>query len=206
MFDVLQSTYDREKAIDAVSHLIFKKKYNPKIIADEIENVDDLFDPQYLVDDAAKNHLSTLYINKPRSNITMPPVLLNWNGDFRESTEKIYEIARGEITNEIVESYQKEMRAKLPQKIPLVRGTKQIKKSKNRPLRSWSACVGTARIYGDVIQYTVVNPSDIFMCSKYGEYIGEQEYVLTNYSVSDTYPSTLKNHIKLYQKMDKILR
>lgn len=205
MFDALESADNEQEAINILEELIFNRNYRAEAIATSLNLIDDKYDTRYIIDSAAKNSLPTLYTSHSRSGMSMPDVLKAWKGNFREGTEEIYKIATGEVTNESVEKYQQQMRSRLPQKIPLVRGSEQINSNKRRPLRSWSASVSTARAFGKNIQYTVVNPSDVFMCSIYGDLIGEQEYTLTNYTVLSTFRYNTKNHVKLYQKMDSVL-
>jgi len=205
MFDILESTLDENKTINALNTLMFKEKYPAESIATSLKLVDNKYDIQRLIDSAARRELPTLYMSHQKTSIQMPRVLHAWKGDFREDTDEIYKIARGEKKDESVEQYQQKMRSKLPSKIPLVRGADNKGYSNNRPLRSWTASVGTARIYGDNIHYTVVNPSDVFMCSIYGGRIGEQEYTLTKCNIKNTYRANTKNHVKLYQKMYDVL-
>lgn len=202
MFEKLESTTDLSVAVDSVQYLMFKNKASPNAISTSLDIASRYFEPNNLIESAAKNTLPTLY-HKHNSKIHMPPILHSWKGDFREGTEEIYNIAKGKKRNKDVELYQQKMRSKLPSKIPLVRGSTTTK-NQNRVLRSWTASVGTARIYGDTILYTVVSPDDVFMCSLYGDNIGEQEFTLQNYTIEKSYKSSIENHIKIYQKMHKL--
>lgn len=204
MFDVLESTRDNEEAVNAVQHLIFNTNHSPEAIVASLEIAEKYFEPEQLIDRASRKELETLYLTPhTKPQFSMPDILKNWKGDFRQGTKEIYKIARGEVTNEEVEDYQNRMRSQLPRQIPLVRGGRP---NHGRDLCSWSASVYTAQVYSDTqIAYTVVSPEDVFMCSLYGDEIGEQEYTLTNYQIQETYSPTLENQIILNRKMANVL-
>lgn len=203
-YKTLEQTLDRQKAVESLRFLLFDKCATPDIIQTSIKRASDSgFRPGSLLDDAAKTRLSHMH-RKKRHNGSYPEVLYNWKGDATEGTPKLLAIARGDVDAEEygVESYQESMRNSLPSSIPLVRGGG----SNSRSLESWSAKVGVARRYGgDSIGFTVVCPGDVFMCSFYGPIIGEQEYTLKNTGSINSYPSNIKSHIEIYQKMQSVL-
>lgn len=200
----LERTLDRQEAIKSLRFMMFDKKVNPEIIETSLNLASDNgFKPSDLLDDAARGRLPHMY-SKKRHNGDYPNVLHNWKGDATEGTPQLLAIARGEEDAEKygVKSYQESMRNTLTSRIPLVRGGGHNSKA----LESWSAEVGVARRYGDGnIGFTVVRPNDVFMCSFYGPIIGEQEYTLENTNSIENYPSDMRNHIKIYQKMHSIL-
>lgn len=206
MFEVLESTHDRDEAKEALHHLLFEKQSTPDTIDLSLSRAEEYFDTRDLLDTVAKQELPTLY-TRHRCDISFPDVLTNWEGDFREATDDIYDIAEGRNhpDADAVQAYQEEMRARLPSRIPLVRGVDTTNPTKH-PLTSWSAKAGTARLYGDYILYTTAHPEDVFMCALHGERIGEQEFVLTDYTIEEVYDSTTEAQVKIYQRMYDELR
>jgi len=198
----LESTRDLMEAVEATRTLVFDSDRSVKSVVSSLEVADRYFEPESLVSNEAQRELETLYV-RHHSELDMPDVLLNWDGDFRKDTKEIYQIARGEVRDDEVERYQRKMRDKLPSQIPLVRGGKP---NHGRDLCSWSSSIYTAQVYdSSEVSYTVVSPEDVFMCSLYGEYIGEQEYTLLDYEIEETFVPTLENQIRFNRRMDDVL-
>lgn len=189
---------------DAIESLVFEQRNNPDSIANSFNTAEmEGLDPKQFLDDVARRRLRHMYTHRNQNN-NYPSLLNNWKGDATQGTPELLSIARGEEHPESdrIESYQDKMRSNIPSKIPLVRGGSR----NNKVLESWTAEIGVARRYSDGnIMFTVVKPKDVFMCSKYGPRIGEQEYTLINTRKIQNYSDTNKTHIKLYQKMDQIL-
>lgn len=189
---------------EAIEQLVFEEKKNPETIANSFRTAElNGTDPKQFLDGVARRRLRHMYTHR-NQNTNYPTILKNWKGDATEGTPQLLRIARGEDHPDRyqVEKYQQTMRANIPNKIPLVRGGSQNSKM----LESWAAEIGVARRYSDgQLLFTIANPEDVFMCSKFGPRIGEQEYTLTNKNSIHSYTDSNKTHIKLYQKMDQIL-
>lgn len=205
MFKILEETTDIEKAQDALNTLVFEEQCIPEAIELSLQHSNNYFEPRELLDVVAEKRLPTIYTQHD-CTIDFPEVLTTWTGDFREGTNEIYEIVQNEThpKKQEIREYQQEMRNKLPEKIPLVRGVDN-KNPEKHPLTSWTAKAGVAQIYGDYILYTTAKPEDVFMCSIHGEKIGEQEYVLTDYTIEEIYVSSLESQIEIYQRMQEEL-
>lgn len=189
---------------NAIETLVFEEKKNPDPVSNSFETAEmGGIEPSGLLDEVARNRLNHMYAHRNRSN-NYPSLLENWKGDATEGTPELLSIARGEQhpDRDRIKKYQQKMRSKLPSRIPLVRGGGHNSKQ----LESWSAEIGVARRYSNnKIMFTIAEPNDVFMCSKYGPRIGEQEYTLINTRSVENYQDCDKTHIKLYQKMDQIL-
>lgn len=189
---------------DSIESLVFVKKKNPESISNSFRNAEkNGIEPSDLLDGVARRRLNHMYTHRVNKS-NYPSLLKNWKGDATEGTPELLSIARDEDhpKKDEIRAYQKNMRSKLPNRIPLVRGGKH----NNKSLESWSAEIGVARRYANNnIMFTIARPENVFMCSKFGPRIGEQEYTLKNTVSVDKYPNNNKTHIKLYQKMDQIL-
>lgn len=204
-YDVLEDpSVSINEAREAIEELVFEMKKDPDPVSNSFNTAEkNGLDPDLLLDDVARSRLNHMYTHRS-NNSNYPSLLSNWKGDATEGTPELLKIARGEDHPQKIEieEYQRNMRSKLPNKLPLVRGGSH----NNKPLESWSAEIGVARRYANnTIMFMIASPKDIFMCSKYGPRIGEQEYTVLNTSSVEKYTNNNLTHIKLYQKMDQIL-
>lgn len=203
-YETVENSLNYDDIVDSLRELVFIQQKNPDSISTALSRASQNgFSVSHLLDDAAKKELSHLH-NKKRHRGDYPSILYTWKGDATKGTDELLSIANGynHPDSQIVQNYQDSMRSKLPSQIPLVRGGGR----NSHALESWSAKVGVARRYSNTqIDFTVVPPENVFMCSMYGPQIGEQEFTLTEAKTLDTYRPNTLNHIKLYQRMDEIL-
>lgn len=206
LYEELTDPLNRNKVIEQLEKVTFNQREDPELIAELLNELDEYYDPVFLLDDMSRRVLPTI-VKSNRSTISKPDVLLDWQGRSDTGTEEIHKIANGEVTNTDVEAYQRKMRSKLPTQIPLVRGVSTTSPPLHGDtLTSWTSSINTASIFGDsLLLYTVAKPENVFMCSQYGETIGDQEYTLSQYTVEEIYNPTLENKVKIVQKMYSVL-
>jgi hypothetical protein len=209
--DVIESGYLVDDAAGPVRELLFEDEMNPEIIASslEIAERENEMPARQVIDRAGQLELSTIHTSA-RTVSCFPDVLNNWKGWSGDDTEEILEMAdlpEDELP-EPVRAYQSEMRAELPDCIPLVRATDGSSNytPDDRSLQSWTSRVGHAFLHGSHVHYTVVRPSDVFMCAMYGEpSIGQDEFTLKYWSVESTHKASIQTQLELYLKMSQQL-
>jgi hypothetical protein len=211
MFEELETTYEHSTAVAALEQLLFDDRVPIESLVTSCElaasNGLSIHD---VIDSAAERRLETLGRRPDERWASFPDDFVAWVGSNREGTEAVYDIARQPTADRppAVRAYQTELRQRLPDRIPLVRG---VDGPANRTpsdgvLQPWTARVGHALLHGDTICYTVVTPEQVFMAARYGNPdLGEDEFTLDDWSVVDTHPASIETHLRLYRRMDDVL-